>query len=386
MNPESGGVCEAIRNSIPAQTGLGVETEVLCFDAPTERFLRNDFFKINAIGPASGPYSYCVGLKSWLLENVSRFDIFIIHGLWLHNSFGTYQFWSWYRKRYRARQRLFVMPHGMLDPYFQKSRKRRLKAIRNWIFWKLVEQKVVNGSDGILFTCAEELELARRTFHSYKPKAELNVGLGIKIPPSNCDTFSSEFFKKCPQVEGHPYWLYLGRIHPKKGLDDLVKAYMELRVKRKKIPDLVIAGPGLETPFGRNLSKMSKGLPIYFPGMLKESAKWGAFYSSEVFLLPSHQENFGIAVVEALACGTAVLISNKVNIWREIYVGKAGLVAEDNKDNLYWILEKWLNMSASSRLAFAKNARELFEQEFQIDVVAQKTVGYLKDFLESKSI
>ncbi len=59
--------------------------------------------------------------------------------------------------------------------------------------------------------------------------------------------------------------------------------------------------------------------------MLTGDLKWGAFRAAEAFVLPSHQENFGIAVVEALACGKPVLISDKVNIWREIVEDGAGL-------------------------------------------------------------
>ena len=68
------------------------------------------------------------------------------------------------------------------------------------------------------------------------------------------------------------------------------------------------------------------------PGMLQGDMKWGALNAAEVFCLPSHQENFGIAVAEALGCGTPVLISDKVNIWREIEADGAGLVDDDTVD------------------------------------------------------
>ena len=91
----------------------------------------------------------------------------------------------------------------------------------------------------------------------------------------------------------------------------------------------MIAGPGLDTAFGREMRQLAESLcpqpstltpqpAVFFPDMLTGDAKWGALYGCEAFVLPSHQENFGIAVVEALACGKPVLISNQVNIWREI--------------------------------------------------------------------
>lgn len=382
MDPKQGGVSEAIRNSIPVQNRLGVETEVLCFDSPKAEFLQREKLDIHPLGPAKGPYAFCKKLTPWLRKNIKRFDVLIIHGLWLHNSFGTYNFWKGYRKEHGIGPKLLVMPHGMLDPYFQKSRKRRLKAIRNWFFWKLIEQKVVNGSDGLLFTCSEEMNLAQKTFYPYKPKAAVTVGLGIKNPPDNCKSFSSEFFQKYPTLQNRRYWLYLSRIHPKKGVDNLLKAYKEIKAENQEIPDLIIAGPGLDTSFGRDILKNSKGLPVYFPGMLEGPAKWGAFYNAEAFVLPSHQENFGIAVVEAMACGKPVLITNKVNIYREIESGQAGLVAEDTREGTYWLLKEWLNMHESRRSALAANARQLFENKFSGDQAAQRMVSSLKDFLE----
>ena len=61
--------------------------------------------------------------------------------------------------------------------------------------------------------------------------------------------------------------------------------------------------------------------------MLQGDLKWGAFHASDAFVLPSHQENFGIAVAEALGCGLPALISDKVNIWREVEADGAGFVA-----------------------------------------------------------
>eukprot|EP01038_Epipyxis_sp_PR26KG_P002792 gene2792-3964_t len=76
--------------------------------------------------------------------------------------------------------------------------------------------------------------------------------------------------------------------------------------------------------------------------MLRGEQKWGAFYSSEAYLLPSHQENFGIAVAEALGCGLPVLISDKVNIWREIDQARAGMVETDTVDGTERSLRHWL--------------------------------------------
>jgi hypothetical protein len=77
--------------------------------------------------------------------------------------------------------------------------------------------------------------------------------------------------------------------------------------------------------------------------MLSGAAKWGALYGCEAFVLPSHQENFGIAVVEALACGKPVLISDQVNIWREIVEDGAGLVEGDAEEGVEKLLRKFFD-------------------------------------------
>lgn len=100
---------------------------------------------------------------------------------------------------------------------------------------------------------------------------------------------------------------------------------------------------------------------ISWPGMLQDDDKWGTFYASEVFCLPSHQENFGIIVAEALACGMPVLISNKVNIWWEIAANGAGFVADDTKKGTVANLERWLALSPPEFLMMKDQAITCFE-------------------------
>lgn len=258
MNPEYGGVCQAIRNVSPALESFGITTEILCFDASHEDFIEQDKLDIHAIGPAKGPYGYCPGFRGWIAEHLFRFDVVIIDGLWQYHSFGTIRAFLDFRKRNSTDQRIFVMPHGMLDPYFQRAKSRRLKAIRNYAFWKLIEHRVINEADGILFTCETELKLARIPFSPYQPKMEHNVGFGIQSPPPVTAEQDAAFFEKCPEVQGKPYWLFLGRIDPKKGVDLLVKAYVKLKEKYSELPELVIAGPGMETAYGVSLIDAKK--------------------------------------------------------------------------------------------------------------------------------
>ena len=376
MNPEQGGPCQGIRNSIPELQKLGVVNEVVSFDNPEAEFLADDPFTIHAIGKSKSPWRYNKNLVPWLLAHFNDYDVVVVHALWLYHSYAAIKAIRIFRETHAKSPKVFIMPHGMLDPYFQKAESRRLKALRNEVYWRLFENKVINASDGVLFTCEEELLLARTTFTNYKPKKEINVGYGIQPPPAYKSVMKDAFSAKVQHWNGKPHFLFLSRIHPKKGVDLLIKAYLKLEKKLGEVPQLIIAGPGLEGDFGKEMQLLAaESSNIFFPGMLKGDAKWGAFYSGQIFVLPSHQENFGIAVVEALACAKPVLISNKVNIWREIANGNAGIVKEDNEADTYQLLEDWASSTQERKDGMAEAALNVFNKHFTI---AQAAKQFLK--------
>ncbi|MBU2903081.1 glycosyltransferase [Maribacter dokdonensis] len=367
MDPTQGGPCQGIRNSIPELQKLGVINEVVCLDDQSSKYLGKDPFTIHTLGTAKTPWKYNKNLLPWLVQNFKNYDTIIVHGLWSYHSHAAIKAFLKLKKEEKGTPKIYVMPHGMLDPYFQKAESRKLKALRNDIYWKWVENKVINQADGILFTCEEELLLARTTFPNYKPKKEINVGYGIQPPPAYNKDMRESFSKKVHQWNGKPHLVFLSRIHPKKGVDLLIKAYLKIEKEMDNLPQLVIAGPGLNEPYGKEMQDLAnKSKNILFPGMLSGSEKWGAFYESEVFILPSHQENFGIAVVEALACSKPVLISDKVNIWREIAHENAGIVKKDNEDNTYQLLKEWFIKTAKEQEQMTKNAYNVYSKHFTI--------------------
>ena len=137
---------------------------------------------------------------------------------------------------------------------------------------------------------------------------------------------------------------------------------------------LVMAGPA-DDAYGQSLQRIARepGLAgrVTWTGMIQGDLKWGAFRAAEAFVLPSHQENFGISVVEALACGRPVLISDKVNIWREITADGAGLAEDDTPAGTQRLLARWLALTTAERQAVAARARPCFERHFQVEGVAR---------------
>lgn len=379
MNSISGGPCQGIRNSIPYLEKLGVHNEVASLDSPTASFLGSDLFVIHALGTGKSPWAYSPKLIPWLLGNFARFDVVIVHGLWLYPSYAVFKALNRYKKKQNKAPKLYIMPHGMLDPWFQQAQGRELKAIRNWLYWKWIEKHIVNEADGVLFTCEEELRLARETFHPYHPKRELNIGYGILPPPVYHPDMEKAFKSKCPTLGKDLYLLFLGRIHIKKGVDLLIKAYLHLKKKGLLLPKLVIAGPGLDTSYGQQILQLAAGdKNIIFPDMLNGDAKWGALYGCEAFVLPSHQENFGIAVVEALACSKPVIISSQVNTWKEIEKANAGLICKDNEKSVIQILIDYNELSSYEKTNMAKQAKLAFNRYFDIRKIAQQLVDVIR--------
>jgi glycosyltransferase involved in cell wall biosynthesis len=390
MDPVAGGTSGAIRNLTPSVCHKSHEVEIICHDDPASDYLRQEILPVHAIGRGRGKWSYHPALLPWLRENLPRFNAAVLNGLWQYTGYALCK-----AARGRGVPPYFVFPHGMLDPWFQRSRERRLKAIRNWCYWKLVEQHVVRNARAVFFTCEEEMRLARQTFWPYQPQNQICIGYGVAQPPRYSVEMRSAFEKVCPELKARPYHLFLGRIDSKKGLDLLIKAYAS--VNKNLIdqslaatrPALVIAGPGADTLFGRQMRELAEAMScsgsVIWTGMITGDAKWGALYGAETFILPSHQENFGIAVVEAMACRVPVLISDQVNIASEISVDKAGIVAPDTLEGTTKLFHVWEHLSAEERRALKDAAFDSYTRRFGIAKVAERLTTTIQALISSQN-
>ena len=138
--------------------------------------------------------------------------------------------------------------------------------------------------------------------------------------------------------------------------------------------DLVIAGPdeeGLRPELEAQAKRLGIASRVHWTGMLEGDLKWGAFHAAEAFVLPSHQENFGIAVVEALACGVPVLISDKVNIWPDIAHDEAGIVNADTAEGTYRSMAALLAMQPEERRRMISNGIACFRARYEMKRTAQ---------------
>ena len=349
---------------------------MVSLDDPDAPWVADFPVPVHALGPGRTGYAFSPRLAPWLQANAARYDVVIIHGLWQHSSFGA---WSALRE---SGTPYFVYAHGMLDPWFKRAYP--LKHLKKCLYWAWAERRVLRDAQAVLFTSEEERRQARKSFAGYECREQV-VGYGTSSPTGDPEVLRRRFFETHPDLEGKRLLLFLSRIHPKKGCDLLLRAFAQAADTDPNL-HLVMAGPH-GGPWQSELERQADALGIAgrvtWTGMLTGDDKWAAFHAADAFILPSHQENFGIAVAEALACGLPVLISDKVNIWREIEEDGAGLVAEDTETGTARLLREWLALTPIEAQRMRRRARCCFLSRFEIGAAAEglmETLGaYLAD-------
>jgi Glycosyltransferase len=377
MDPRHGGPSAGLRAITPSLEALGHATTFVTLDAPGRAAGSTAGAEVIELGPARGAYAFAPRLEPWLRANAHHYDAVFIHGLWQHHGRVAW------RTLRRTRTPYFVFPHGMLDPWFRHTYP--LKHAKKWVYWQLCERHVLRHAAAVLFTCEEERRLARESFSPYSCRERV-VAYGTAAPSGNPDHEIAAWRASLPTLGKRPFWLFLGRLHPKKGADVLLRAYAELgRSATRELPALVLAGPFSDPAYRAQLESLAAALPprcrAFFPGMLEGDRKWGALRSAEVFVLPSHQENFGIAVVESLAVGTPVLISRKVNIWDAIESERAGLTDIDDDAGTLRLLRRWEELSPAHRSHMQAAATALFRQRYEISRVARSLIEVVSPFV-----
>ena len=336
--------------------------------------MRNILHLIHSLDPATGGVLSAVQLLSGAINELGgtsalsacssyvaqKDELVIAHGLW-----------QWPGIRARAgRAPYIIFPHGMMDPWFKQAYP--LKHLKKQIYWWYAQSGVMQDAHAVCFTTEEEKRLAQSTFFPYRPAREMVTGIGVGDPPYESTECRTKFLEKFPRFKGKRLLLYLGRIHPKKGLDTLIKLWNQKNRNEEDV--LLLAGPIDKTdPYHRKLQSLSEGhSSIDWLGMIEGEQKWGALSAAEALILPSHQENFGMVVAEACSMGTPVLLTDKVNLWREIEKSGAGCVASDDEAGISSLLGQW---KAGIPRQWAVGAHRCFEEKLHVREAAKRIMG-----------
>ncbi|MFT6450538.1 MAG: glycosyltransferase involved in cell wall biosynthesis [Halocynthiibacter sp.] len=363
VDQRDGGPIENARIMSHILREQGDEISFLTLDPPDAPCLKSFDFPVTAAGPNPGKFGHSTAFQSSLRTLAKTHDVAIVHGLW------NYATASCARVFGRENLPYVVFTHGMLDPWF--AQEFPIKNAAKQVYWSLFQGPVLSHAHRVLFTCEEEMRLTKGAFwgHDYRPKV---VAFGAQSQaPLKADP-KDAMRKLIGALDGRRYLLFLSRIHPKKACDNLIKAFAEVADEAQDI-DLVMAGPDptnwrpeLET-LAANLGVASR---IHWPGMLTGAQKRQAFAQADAFVLPSHQENFGIVVAEALSADCPVLISTKVNIWREIISEGAGMVCEDTPQSTAQMLRGFLKLSQQKRAEMRAATLPCYAKHFSVDAAA----------------
>ncbi|WP_218775979.1 glycosyltransferase [Sphingomonas sp. TZW2008] len=382
-DPRTGGPIEGALQVAAAWARAGHRQDLLTLDPPEERHLPDYPGRIVALGPPRGRglcarYRYGAAMVPWLRAHAHEYDAIIVSGLWRYSARGAM------RALADGPVPYFVIPHGMLDPWFRK--RAAAKYCIKQLSWWWAEGPLLAGARAVLFTSEEERRRARGAFRPYRlTEAVIDYGTA-DIGAASAGEAAAQvaaFRALLPALNTREYLLFLGRLHPKKGCDLLVAAFAEVAARAPGL-DLVLAGPD-DAGFGAVLRTQvaAAGLAdrVHFVGMLRGAAKAGALRSAAAFVLPSHQENFGIAVAEALAGGTPVLVSHEVAIWREVLAEGGGLAAPDTAAGTRDLLERFLSLPAEERQTMRQAARAAYERRFTIERAADSLLTTIERHL-----
>jgi glycosyltransferase involved in cell wall biosynthesis len=314
-------------------------------------------------------YTFSLPLTRWLWNHVGEYDLLHIHSLFSYATLPAAWFAHWHGVPY------IIRPLGHLNRWGIQNRRAALKRLSlRWI-----EGPILRRATLLHFTCEQERLEA----------AEVGVSGPTVIAPLGIDTTpfqqlpSMESFSIAhPQTQNNVRLLFLSRIDPKKGLDLLLAAFAKLRQSHPDIV-LVIAGDG-DAAYLAELKALAQQLDIadavIWTGFLTGRAKLAALAAADLFVLPSYSENFGIAVVEAMAAGLPVVISDQVGIHHEVSKGNAGLVTPCQVEPLRAALWQ-LVTNSTQRQQLGSNGKQLVEQLFSQSAMTQHLLAMYEQVL-----
>lgn len=371
LDPAAGGVTSVVQGLAAAQARAGLDVRVV---APTKGdgqqqtldALRGAGVAVTLAPRGRPPTGWSWGLPALMRRLAADVDLVHIHALWEEIQHAGA----------RAAQRLnkpyILAPHGMLDPWSLAQSK-----LRKQLYLALRLRRNLDRAAAIHFTAQREAELVEPL--GLRPQAIVEPnGLDLSefddLPPRE------ELASWLPETAGRKVLLFFSRLHPKKGLDLLLPAF-----KAVDDPQLVLVLAGPATPEYRSeLEHTARQLGVadrvIFTGMLTGRKRLSALTGADLFVLPSYQENFGIVVIESLICRTPVVISDQVNIFREIVASGGGAATPTQLEPLTAALRQWLSDPERREQAGRRGAAFVREQ-YDWAKLAQRWTGHYEKLL-----
>jgi len=306
--------------------------------------------------PTLGPnfFSFAPGLLRRVLE--ADLNLVHLHGLWMHPSAVSLAFTR------RTGKPHLVSPHGMLDPW----------ALGNSSWKKRLAAAVFEKENLKRAACLHALNAAEAgSIRDYGFAGPVCViPNGVEVPPADQPRPAAPWWTKAaPEVKT---LLYLGRLHPKKGLPALLEAWRRLDPGLRKEWRLLIAGwdeRGHQVALRRMASMLRIEATVTFPGPLFGADKKAAYHHCHGFILPSLSEGLPMAVLEAWACGKPVLMTPQCNLPEGFETGAAQRIEPEEK-SIAGALTDFLSTGDAQRECMGAKGRALVLERFSWPVIA----------------
>ncbi|MGL5871800.1 MAG: hormogonium polysaccharide biosynthesis glycosyltransferase HpsP [Xenococcaceae cyanobacterium] len=310
-------------------------------------------------------YKYSLHLLHWLRTHAKEYDLAHIHALFSPISTAA--------ATIARKQNLpyILRPLGTLDPA-DLQKKRRLKQLYAYLW----EKPNLAGAAGIHFTSQQEAKISERFGTQTN---DLVIPIGVELPPPLPE--SGKTRDRLNIQSDRPLILFMSRIDPKKGLDLLLPA-LEKLVEEKLEFHFVLAGtnpqdPDYEREIQQQIHNSTLADRTTITGFISGETKFGLLRDADLFVLPSYYENFGIAVAEAMAIGTPVVISNQVHICNEVEQAQAGWIANCSVEDLTAKLKLALRDRDESKIR-GLNAKNYAQKYYSWKAIAKQTIEAYK--------
>jgi glycosyltransferase involved in cell wall biosynthesis len=366
--PRDGGPSRAVVDMCWALRGQGADALIATTDAdgsgrlPVELNRRTTYQEVPAIffpRQWSEAYKYSRPLACWLDAHVREFDVVHIHAIFSHACLAAA------RACRRSGVPYIMRPLGTLDPWSVRQ-----KPLRKKLFWHFGVRRMLDGAAAIHYTAQPEQTLAEEAFGLTRGVV---IPLGVELPTPDELRAQEDGLATSALPVAVPYVLVLSRLHQKKGLELLLPAFLAL-IKRRGFADwrLVLAGDGAADYVAslRQLVRAQGGdAHVLFAGWLDGARRQATLQQAALLALTSYQENFGLCVVEAWACGVPVLVSPHVNLAPEIEAAGAGWIAPLERDALEQVLADALG-DAAERARRGALGRNLVSTRFAWSAIA----------------
>ncbi|MDY3557839.1 glycosyltransferase [Gemmata sp. JC673] len=307
-------------------------------------------------------WAHSAPLARWLDEHVRSYDVVHVHSAWLHPTFAAC------RAARRHRVPVVYRPCGTLSPYTW-ARHRLMKAA----YWVGFERSNVRSAAA--FHCTSDDEAAElRLYRALKAPVVVQP-LGVAPDAWAAPARAAALRERCGlPADGPPVVLFLSRVHPKKGVTDLL---LPAFARLTRPATLVIAGgadgsaPDYPDEVARTAERLGLTARVRILGPIAPPDRWAVLDGAAVLALPSHQENFGLVVAEAMARGVPVVVSDQVQIAPHVVAAKAGAVVPRDVDALAAALDALLEHPAG-RTATGARGREYARAVFDWAAVAAR--------------